>query len=39
MSELDMQGFQERIRQARKARHMSLDDVAAASGFTKSHIW
>lgn len=35
----DMIGFQKRIRDARKARNMSLDDVAAASGFTKSHVW
>lgn len=39
MSELDMEGFQRRIREARKARRMSLDDVALAAGFTKSHIW
>ena len=35
----DMEGFQQRIRDCRKARNMSLDDVAAASGFTKSHVW
>jgi transcriptional regulator with XRE-family HTH domain len=35
----DMEGFQERIRATRKARNMSLDDLAAASGFTKSHVW
>lgn len=37
--EPDMAQFQERIRSTRKARNMSLDDVAAASGFTKSHVW
>jgi len=37
--EPDMAGFQDRIRLTRKARNMSLDDVAAASGFTKSHVW
>lgn len=35
----NMAQFQERIRAARKARNMSLEDVAAASGFTKSHVW
>lgn len=35
----DMAQFQERIRSTRKARNMSLDDVATASGFTKSHVW
>lgn len=35
----DMGLFQERIRAARKARNMSLEDVALSSGFTKSHIW
>lgn len=37
--EPDMAQFQERIRATRKARNMSLGDVAAASGFTKSHVW
>jgi transcriptional regulator with XRE-family HTH domain len=35
----DMAQFQERIRSTRKARNMSLQDVADASGFTKSHVW
>ena len=35
----DMVQFQERIKTTRKARNMSLEDVAAASGFTKSHVW
>lgn len=39
MSELDMDGFQRRIREARKARRMSLEDVATAAGFAKSHVW
>ena len=35
----DFSGMQTRIAEARKARHMSLEDVAATSGFTKSHVW
>lgn len=35
----DMEQFQDRIRTTRKARRMSLDELAVASGFTKSHIW
>lgn len=35
----DMEKFQARIRMTRRARNMSLEDVAAASGFTKSHVW
>lgn len=35
----DFSGMQTRIAEARKARRMSLDDVAVASGFTKSHVW
>lgn len=35
----DMVGFQQRIREARTARNMTLEDVAASSGFTKSHVW
>lgn len=35
----DFAGMQERIKETRKARNMSLDDVAKASGFTKSHVW
>ena len=37
--EPDIEGFQHRIKTTRKARNMSLDDVASASGFTKSHVW
>ncbi|QZP07806.1 helix-turn-helix domain-containing protein [Caenibius sp. WL] len=39
MSDFDFSGMQERIRSTRSARKMSLDDVASASGFTKSHVW
>lgn len=39
MIEPDMEQFQQRIRETRKARGLSLDKVAEASGFTKSHIW
>lgn len=39
MDSFDFSGMQERIRSTRQARNMSLDDVAAASGFTKSHVW
>lgn len=35
----DMIAFAGRIRVTRAARAMSLDDVATASGFTKSHVW
>lgn len=35
----DMEAFQRRIKETRAARKMSLDEVAAASGFTKSHVW
>ncbi len=35
----DMDAFRLRIAQARKDRRMSLEDVAVASGFTKSHVW
>lgn len=35
----DMAKFQSRIHEARKARNMSLEDVAISSGFTKSHVW
>jgi len=35
----DMAAFQERIKVTRKARNMSLEDLAVASGFTKSHVW
>lgn len=35
----DMSAFQERIKVTRKARNMSLEDLAGASGFTKSHVW
>lgn len=35
----DMERFQERIRSTRQARNMSLEELGAASGFTKSHVW
>ena len=35
----DMEQFQERIRATRQARGMTLDELGAASGFTKSHVW
>lgn len=37
--EPDMALFAARIAETRKLRRMSLDDVAVASGFTKSHVW
>ena len=36
---LDLAGVQARIAEARKARGLSLDAVARASGMSKSHIW
>lgn len=38
-AEPDMAAFRDRLRTTRQARKMSLEDVAAASGFTKSHVW
>jgi transcriptional regulator with XRE-family HTH domain len=35
----DMASFQERIRSTRQARNMSLEELGAASGFTKGHVW
>lgn len=35
----DIALFQRRLGETRKARKMSLEDVAKASGFTKSHVW
>lgn len=35
----DMDAFQKRIADTRAARRMSLQEVAEASGFTKSHVW
>ncbi|MEW9855883.1 helix-turn-helix domain-containing protein [Novosphingobium sp. M1R2S20] len=35
----DMAAFQRRIKETRAARKMTLDEVAEASGFTKSHVW
>lgn len=32
-------GIQSRMAEARLARGMSLEDVAQASGLTKSHVW
>lgn len=39
MSQPDMAAFQKRIADTREARRMSLQEVADASGFTKSHVW
>jgi transcriptional regulator with XRE-family HTH domain len=39
MSAPDMDLFRQRLRDTRKARKLSLQEVAAASGFTKSHVW
>ena len=36
--ELDLAGMAGRIKTARKQRHMTLDAVAGATGFSKSHI-
>ena len=38
-TEPDMAGFADRMKAARKASGMSLDDVASRAGMTKSHIW
>ena len=35
----DMDAMRHRIATARASRKMSLDEVALASGFTKSHVW
>ena len=35
----DMKVFQRRMTETRKARRMTLQEVADASGFTKSHVW
>jgi len=39
MEQPDITGMQARMAEARKARGMSLDAVAQASGLTKSHVW
>ncbi len=39
MTTPDMEGFSQRMFDLRHANDMSLDDVAKASGMTKSHIW
>lgn len=39
MIEPDIAGMQARMGSARAARSMSLEDVAQASGLTKSHVW
>lgn len=36
---MDTDKFAHRMKATRKQRDMSLDDVAKASGFTKSHVW
>lgn len=35
----DLDLFAARLREARRLRRMTLQDVADASGFTKSHVW
>lgn len=35
----DMERFQKRIAETRALRRMSLQEVADAAGFTKSHVW
>lgn len=39
LDEPDMPRMRQRIAQARASRKMSLQEVAQASGFTKSHVW
>lgn len=34
-----MEKFQQRIASTREARRMTLQELADASGFTKSHVW
>lgn len=36
---MDIDQFARRMKEVRVQRKMSLDDVARASGFTKSHVW
>lgn len=36
---MDTDKFAQRMRDVRKQRKMSLDDVAKAANFTKSHVW
>ena len=36
---MDTDQFAQRMKTVRKQRDMSLDDVAKASGFAKSHVW
>ena len=39
VSNPDMALFASRLRETRDLRRMTLQDVADASGFTKSHVW
>lgn len=39
LTEPDVSGIQRRMAQARAARKMTLQEVANASGITKSHVW
>lgn len=39
MVEPDMAAFSEKMKRYRQSAKLSLDDVAKASGMTKSHIW
>lgn len=39
MTSPDLDLFAARLREARTLRRMTLQDVADASGFTKSHVW
>ena len=38
-ADFDAAAFGQRIAELRRLRKMSLEDVAAAAGFTKSHVW
>jgi len=39
VNDFDAGAFGSRIKALRKARRMSLQEVADAAGFTKSHVW
>ncbi len=39
MLEPDMEAFQKRVADTRAQRRMTLEEVAQAAGFTKSHVW
>ena len=36
---MNVEQFAQRMKAVRKDRRMSLDEVAKAAGFTKSHVW